>query len=73
MARKNLIDKDMAKYKSAVLMVHHLFMLSMENDVFPKNYDPNFDYENFLDNEQFKEHDKFNQMNANSLKMLNRF
>ncbi len=35
-------------FKSLILLCHHLFMFSMQDEVFPTRYDSQFPYSTFL-------------------------
>lgn len=41
-------------FKSLILTCHHLFMFSMQDEVFPNRYDADFPYSTFMETEQFK-------------------
>lgn len=42
------------QFRNTVLLVHHLFMFSMQDEVFPIRYASEFPYGGFMESEQFK-------------------
>lgn len=60
-------------FRALILLCHHLFMFSMQEEVFPARYDHEFPYGTFLETELFKVDKNMRMLAEHIWVMLARF
>ncbi len=71
----HMIEVESKRFKTLILLVHHLYMFIMHKNIFPSKYDNRFSYEieKFNRDEKYQDEIKFKKLTTNIMEILERF